>query len=152
MASVAQHRSMRGVQIHFIQCCMCRAETPALYTDEGKPDIPPTWRGMSASCCPKYEVYACSPRCAMQCGAELLRKHAGSEINVREVEAVVSTESVEEMLEDCTGAEDIPKDRGGPGFNQWELEFLESLRDQLADDSTLSEKQVTKLTELWDRI
>ena len=41
--------------------------------------------------------------------------------------------SVETMLSDCRDVVDIPSERGGPGFSQWEQEFLESIGDQLAE-------------------
>ena len=59
---------------------------------------------------------------------------------------------IEEMLVDCLGVKDIPLERGGPGFNTWELEFLDSIEDQLGNGQRLSEKQLGILRQLWDRI
>lgn len=59
---------------------------------------------------------------------------------------------VEEMLEDCNDVKDITSERGGPGFSQWELEFLESVTDQFAERRTLTTAQEEKLGELWDKI
>jgi hypothetical protein len=59
---------------------------------------------------------------------------------------------IEEMLVDCLGVKDIPRERGGPGFSTWEQEFLDSIEDQLGDGRQLSLKQRTILRELWDKI
>jgi hypothetical protein len=138
--------------IIYIQCCVCRAEAPAWFDEEDKPDIPPSWRAMAAGCCPQTEYYACSGRCAMQCGNRLIQNHKSNEILVREIEAEMDDDQIMEMLSECDEVCDIPEARGGPGFNTWELEFLESLRDQMAGNRQLTAKQIEKLQELWDRI
>jgi hypothetical protein len=56
------------------------------------------------------------------------------------------------MLSDCESAVGIDKSRGGPGFGQWEEEFLESIREQFDARGTLTERQLDKLQELWDRV
>lgn len=38
------------------------------------------------------------------------------------------------MLEDCLEASTVPQQNGGPGFNDWELEFLDSVQDQLGQE------------------
>lgn len=57
-----------------------------------------------------------------------------------------------EMLTDCENVANIPKERGGPGFNEWEKEFLESLREQFDRNGSLTDKQLEKLEELWDKV
>ena len=66
--SEADPQPQRMSDIFFIQCFICLREAPALLDMDDKPDIQPSWRGMSPSCCPNYEVYVCGPRCAMRCG------------------------------------------------------------------------------------
>lgn len=61
-------------------------------------------------------------------------------------------EDVEQMLDDCDSVKDVPASRGGPGFDDWELEFLESVRDQHEGGKSLSEKQLGKLRQLWDKV
>jgi hypothetical protein len=68
----------------FIECCICRAETPAWYDEADKPDMPRPWRGMRSACC-DTALYVCSPRCAMQCGNQLLQMHSSQDVIVRRV-------------------------------------------------------------------
>ena len=58
----------------------------------------------------------------------------------------------ESMLSDCENVVDIPSATGGPGYNQWEQEFLESLRNRIDEGRTLTEPQLAVLKKLWDRI
>jgi len=129
-------------QIHWVQCYACRSEGACVYDEAGRPEMPGSWRGMSPACCPDFEVYVCTPRCAMYAGAALLDEHSTQDVIVRRVEEVLTLESVGEMLADCGEAE---------GFNTGELEFLESIREQVVEERELTNSQVTKLTELWDR-
>lgn len=55
-------------------------------------------------------------------------------------------------LEDCENVKDIPRNAGGPGFSQWALDFLGSIREQFDENGSLSEKQCAKLGDLWDDI
>jgi len=59
---------------------------------------------------------------------------------------------IETMINDCLSALNIPRSRGGPGFNQWEREFLESIEDAFKTYGKLTEKQYDKLHSLWSRI
>lgn len=66
-------------------------------------------------------------------------------------------DEMEKWLDACEEVKSIPRDRGGPGFGQWELEFIESIREQFDDrasksKSPLSGKQLVKLRQLYDRI
>lgn len=65
----------------------------------------------------------------------------------------MADEDVEQMLDDCESAKDVPEHNGGPrpAYDDWEREFLESVRDQHSSGRALSAKQVAKLRELWDR-
>lgn len=58
---------------------------------------------------------------------------------------------VEEMLDICEEQADVPKHNGGAGFNQWEREFLESIREQFDSRCRLSSAQVAVLRRLYDR-
>lgn len=60
--------------------------------------------------------------------------------------------AIEQMLDDCESAKTVPEANGGPGFTDWELEFLESLRDQVDDGRTLSQRQMSKLEDLWNKV
>jgi hypothetical protein len=68
------------------------------------------------------------------------------------MQEVKETDEIERPLSDCESALDIPKSRGGPGFNDWEKEFLGSIREQFDDKGWLTSPQVDKLRQLWDRI
>lgn len=57
----------------------------------------------------------------------------------------------EQMIEDCQSALTVPVSRGGPGYSDWEVKFIESVADQVSDGE-LTQKQKDKLHELWDRI
>lgn len=59
---------------------------------------------------------------------------------------------IREMLDDCESAKDIPRSRGGPGFNDWEKEFLESVVDQFDTEGSLSRKQESVLTRMWEKV
>jgi len=59
---------------------------------------------------------------------------------------------IEEMLDDCDEASSVPQENGGPGYSEWELEFLDSVREQFNGTGRLSDKQREKLTELWNKI
>lgn len=58
---------------------------------------------------------------------------------------------VEEMIDQCESAAHVPKCNGGPGFSQWEHEFIESLREQFDAGRSLSERQLEKLAELAEK-
>ena len=58
---------------------------------------------------------------------------------------------IEEMLETCESASNIPKHNGGPDFTQWELEFLESVREQFDSRGSVSEKQEQILSKMYDK-
>ena len=68
------------------------------------------------------------------------------------MQEVKETDEIEQLLTDCESALDISKSRGGPGFNVWEKEFIESIREQFDDKGQLTSPQVDKLRQLWERI
>ena len=41
---------------------------------------------------------------------------------------------------------------GGINLSEWEEEFLASILDQLANDRKLTQNQLDKLEQIWDRI
>jgi len=60
--------------------------------------------------------------------------------------------NAQDMVDDCLNVINIPKDRGGPGFNQWERDFIESLDERLREGRNLTERQIDKLESIWNRI
>jgi len=66
--------------------------------------------------------------------------------------ALPSAEKIAEMLDDCAGARDVLACNGGPGFNDWEREFIDSAADQFSERGRLSDKQTTVLERLWAKI
>lgn len=60
----------------------------------------------------------------------------------------------EQQLEDCESAVGVAPHNGGPdpAFNEWECEFLESVREQVDDGRELTERQRGVLRKLWERI
>lgn len=65
---------------------------------------------------------------------------------------MISDEDIRSMLNDCLSALRIPRSRGGPGFNDWEVQFVESVSEQFDDGRILTDKQIDKLETLWNRI
>jgi hypothetical protein len=63
----------------------------------------------------------------------------------------LTEKDIESMIADCLDVLNIPKSRGGPGFNDWERGFIESVDLQFRERS-LSEKQLEKLQDIWDKI
>ena len=63
----------------------------------------------------------------------------------------MSLADVEDALSACETAADVPKHNGGPGFSQWELEFLESIREQFDARGSLTERQQEILQGMYDR-
>jgi len=55
------------------------------------------------------------------------------------------------MLRDCEEAAKTPLHRGGTDYNEWEREFLASVREQYDAAPVLSDAQLAKLVELWER-
>ncbi len=58
----------------------------------------------------------------------------------------------QDMVEDCLNVLHIAKSRGGPGFNKWERDFIESVSEQLGEGRGLTDKQYDTLENLWNRI
>lgn len=56
------------------------------------------------------------------------------------------------ILEDIENVAGVPKENGGPGYSKWEMDFIESISEQLNEGRKLSEKQEEKLRELWAEI
>lgn len=130
-------------------CGLCNREGAIAYDHQNRPDMPIGWYGVSTTCCPHEEHYACSPACRDAMGFAINNQHEG-EVIVREVEEEIV--DIEQMIEDCMEASSVPKENGGPGFNDWELEFLESIQEQYGERGTLSDAQEEILTGLWDRV
>lgn len=66
-------------------------------------------------------------------------------------------EDVELWLEDCESVVNVEVHSGGPGYTDWEKEFLSSIRDQFdakvrATKRPLSGKQLATLKKMWDQI
>jgi hypothetical protein len=55
----------------------------------------------------------------------------------------------EQMIEDIENASGVI---GGIKLSQWEEEFMDSIKDRLSDEKSLTEPQIEKLKEIWDRI
>ena len=49
-----------------------------------------------------------------------------------------------EMVEDCMHRESK--------LSQWEGDFIDSIRDQLGDEKTLTTKQIEKLESIWEKV
>jgi len=58
---------------------------------------------------------------------------------------------VAEMLQDCETAASISPDRGGTEYNDWERDFIKSVRGHYEAVGSLTDKQLAKLIELWER-
>jgi hypothetical protein len=54
------------------------------------------------------------------------------------------------MLDEIEAAALAPE-RGGTELSEWEESFVESLREQLADKRKLSQRQLDKLQEIYDK-
>jgi hypothetical protein len=50
----------------------------------------------------------------------------------------------EELIEDCLNRDSK--------LSAWEADFLESIQAQLSDKKKLSEKQIVRLEEIWERV
>jgi hypothetical protein len=59
---------------------------------------------------------------------------------------------VQQMIGDCQNVRNVARCRGGPGFSEWELEFLDSIDEQFGRRGWLSEKQIERLRQMWNRI
>jgi hypothetical protein len=55
----------------------------------------------------------------------------------------------EQMIDDIENASGVI---GGIKLSQWEEEFMDSIKDRLSDEKSLTEPQIEKLKEIWDRI
>jgi len=60
--------------------------------------------------------------------------------------------NTEEMLDDVESAREVAPRRGGLAVSKWELDFIDSIREQFDDRGTLTEKQINVLRGIWDRI
>lgn len=56
-----------------------------------------------------------------------------------------------EMLEQINTATRVAPRNGGLELNEWEEGFVASVTDQLDNGRGLSEKQMEKLREIWDK-
>ena len=59
--------------------------------------------------------------------------------------------SPREMLENIETATSIAPRNGGLDLDEWEANFVNSLTEQLDNGRRLSEKQMEKLSEIWDK-
>jgi hypothetical protein len=59
--------------------------------------------------------------------------------------------SAETMLDEIEEAAALPPERGGAALSEWEESFVESLREQLDAGRQLSDRQLAKLQEIYDR-
>lgn len=59
---------------------------------------------------------------------------------------------IEGMLEDCLQVKSIASDQGGPGYDKRSQDFLDSISEQWEERGTLTEKQLSWLRDLYDRI
>jgi len=57
----------------------------------------------------------------------------------------------EEMLEELETATSVAPRNGGLELSQWEADFINSITEQLDDGYNLTERQIEKLTEIWDK-
>ncbi len=55
---------------------------------------------------------------------------------------------VAQMIDDCN---DTSKTRNH-SFSKWELEFIESVTSQFEEKDFLTETQIEKLEQIWDKI
>lgn len=60
-----------------------------------------------------------------------------------------SIEAAIEMLSDIEDANGVS---GGITLNQWEEEFIESVTDRLSEGRKLTETQMDKLVEIWEKV
>ena len=63
-----------------------------------------------------------------------------------------TAKDIETWLDDCDEVRNIDPHRGGPDFTSWELDFLDSVREQFDERGTLTEAQTDKLKTIWDKI
>jgi len=50
----------------------------------------------------------------------------------------------QQLIDDCV-------DRQSQ-LNDWEINFLDSINDQVAEDGTLTDRQFEKLESIWERV
>ena len=53
-------------------------------------------------------------------------------------------EEYQQLIDDCM-------DRQSQ-LNDWEISFLDSINDQVAEEGTLSDRQFEKLESIWERV
>ena len=53
-------------------------------------------------------------------------------------------DEIETLIEDCLNRYDK--------MNDWEREFMESIKDQYDDRGTLTETQEIKLNDIWEKV
>jgi hypothetical protein len=56
------------------------------------------------------------------------------------------------MIDDCQSVIDIDRAHGGPGFDDYEKEFLESVAEWFDEHDSVTGKQYKFLKNLWDRV
>lgn len=48
------------------------------------------------------------------------------------------------MIEDCESNESL--------LNDWECEFIDSVRNQIEEERPLSDRQIEKLEDIWEKV
>lgn len=48
------------------------------------------------------------------------------------------------MVEDCESNESL--------LNDWECEFIDSIRNQIEEERPLSDRQIEKLEDIWEKV
>lgn len=62
--------------------------------------------------------------------------------------AEMKSDDIENAIDDCENAATA----SNHPFSQWDLEFIESIREQFDERGSLSEKQLHVLGRIWDKI
>jgi hypothetical protein len=64
--------------------------------------------------------------------------------------------NAQKMIEDCLNVLNIARSNGGPGYNKWERDFIESVDEQLnttnGQKQRISDRQYNVLEKLWNKI
>ncbi len=61
-------------------------------------------------------------------------------------------QEIEEQLDDCLAVKSMTTDQGGPGYSKRDQDFLDSISEQWQEKGWLSEKQLSWLNDLHERI
>ena len=61
-------------------------------------------------------------------------------------------QDIGQMIEDCQNVAYIDRMHGGPGFNDWERNFIESIAEWYDENDDLTDAQYQTLKKIWDKI